>query len=974
MNETIDPTIKSLAQSIKKQETGGHKDPYRASGASGEFGAYQFMPETYKAWAGKYLGDPNAPSTVENQNKIAYKRIKEWKDQGLNPAQIAAAWNAGEGSLQGDKWKTNVGTNQYGVKYDTPSYVKNVSKYYNEYKTQGRQPTQPITPEQPESSVVSTLDKYGKVIAGAVEKAPGFVYDVMSEPSRKLGFGLANAIRPMIGKEQLPSFTDPLTGEQTAPVGYDEQGNKVGPLGTAEQVAGNVANAALLAYTGPAQIGRDLAINAGTKILPKFFKASLGGAGLFGAQGVASSMADNEGPLDVAISGLKNAGLGFLTMGALGAGSAGLEKLSGVANKFDNAVMTAKESGNQDALTAVWNSPEGKSRLRSLGFESIQDAEQGMNKIIDMQKNAIVSGENLVKNPTKQAVINNFLNKEDGQVMKDFSQYVIPNASGNVPNMLQTTERIKSEMTHIADTKNSLLSEATKAGVNFDIPSTDLINKAVGNLETAGINEGLAKKYILDEVSKLTDKNGMVTTANQSKLQSIANKNFNELGSYEDSSREAASRALGNALRGHIDDTINKASGLDTSLASGIKNLNTAYGRLANVNRVVQIIPQSFRVPKEWVAGQVIGAIASHGYDPITYQVAKGVTNYMMGKKASVDVTASLTNKAAGVANNEIKESVANAKGLINFLKNKSATTESARTAEVARQALAKAEAERVFKKAGNIRYTPDEALPVIQAGATPKSKYSIDSGLPSVDVAPNVYSNKTPRVKYTPEPHIPDNQLPVINTGETPRSKYSKPIKDLPTIQLGKNPKGSATTDALIGAGILSSGAILGNEGYNALQDRFGKETYNSASTPQTINGGQNIDNQEVSRIKDNIGRAETSIVKEPYSFSQWSHKQLGPASPLGKALGKYQVTEARLREKAEAFLGKKVTPQQFLKSPELQDRFIENQIKWQLENGMTENQVYGTHRRGWGNLKPEQLKKAEATSSEYIKRATGK
>lgn len=920
MNETIDPTIKSLAQSIKKQETGGHKDPYKASGASGEFGAYQFMPDTWKAWSAKHLGDERAPMTVENQNKVAYKQIKSWKDQGYNPAQIAAAWNAGEGSIQNDKWKSNVGVNQYGVKYDTPSYVKNVSKYYNEYKNQTPVQPQSLPQEQPETTT-SKLDRYGKVIAGAVEKAPGFVYDVMSEPSRKLGFGLANVIRPMIGKEQLPEFTDPLTGEQTAPVGYDEQGNKVGPLGTAEQVVGNVANAALLAYTGPTQIGRDLAINAGTKILPKIAKASLGGAGLFGAQGVASSMAENEGPLDVAISGLKNAGLGFLTMGALGAGYAGLEKLSGVANKFDNAVVAAKETGNQDALNAVWNSPEGKSRLRSLGFESIQDAEQGMNKIIDMQKNAIVSGENLVKNPTKQAAINNFLNKEDGQVMKDFSQYVIPDAAGNTPNMLKTTERIKSEMTHIADTKNSLLSEASKAGVNFDVPSTDLINKAVSNLETAGINEGLAKKYILDEVSKLTDKNGMVTTANQSKLQSIANKNFNELGSYEDSSREAASRALGNALRGHIDETINKASGLDTSLASGIKNLNTAYGRLANVNRVVQIIPQSFRVPKEWVAGQVIGAIASHGYDPITYQVAKGVTNWMMGKKASVDVTASLTNKAAGVANNEIKESVANAKGLIDFLKKKSATTESERTAKIAKDLLAKKE----FERAGNIQYVPDEALPVIQAGATPKSK-------------------------------------------------YLKTVKDLPTIQLGKNPKGSATTDALIGAGILSSGAILGNEGYNALQDRFGKETYNSQSTPQTINGGQNIDNQEVSRIKDNIGRAETSIVKEPYSFSQWSHKQLGPASPLGKALGKYQITEARLREKAEAFLGKKVTPQQFLKSPELQDKFIENQIRWQLDNGMTENQVYGTHRRGWGNLKPEQLKKAEATSSEYIKRATGK
>lgn len=111
MNETLDPTIKNLASAIKKQESGTSSDPYNAKGASGEHGAYQFMPNTWKTWAGTHLGDPNAPMTVENQNKVAYNQIKSWKDKGYNPAQIAAAWNAGEGTLANDKWKTNVGTN-----------------------------------------------------------------------------------------------------------------------------------------------------------------------------------------------------------------------------------------------------------------------------------------------------------------------------------------------------------------------------------------------------------------------------------------------------------------------------------------------------------------------------------------------------------------------------------------------------------------------------------------------------------------------------------------------------------------------------------------------------------------------------------------------------------------------------------------------------------------------------------------------
>ena len=54
-----------LAAAIKQVESGGN---YDAKGASGESGAYQFMPATWKSWAEKHLGDPNAPLTPANQN------------------------------------------------------------------------------------------------------------------------------------------------------------------------------------------------------------------------------------------------------------------------------------------------------------------------------------------------------------------------------------------------------------------------------------------------------------------------------------------------------------------------------------------------------------------------------------------------------------------------------------------------------------------------------------------------------------------------------------------------------------------------------------------------------------------------------------------------------------------------------------------------------------------------------------------
>lgn len=129
----LDPNVVAAAKALRQTETGDSKDPYTQKGQSGEFGAYQFMPATYKNYAQKYLGNADAPPTVENQNKIAYSFIKEKKDEGYNPAQIASMWNAGEGKP--DAYKEGFsGTNAQGVHYDTPAYVAKFSANYQQFK------------------------------------------------------------------------------------------------------------------------------------------------------------------------------------------------------------------------------------------------------------------------------------------------------------------------------------------------------------------------------------------------------------------------------------------------------------------------------------------------------------------------------------------------------------------------------------------------------------------------------------------------------------------------------------------------------------------------------------------------------------------------------------------------------------------------------------------------------------------------
>ena len=145
----LDKQALFLTKSILKTETGGQKDPYNTKGASGEFGAYQFMPTTYKNLARQHLGDENAQPTMENQNKIAYSEVKRLKDSGYSPAQVASYWNSGKK----DAYKNGLqGVNSQGVAFDVSGYVKKVSKNYRDLsgvkQAPAPTPTAEPTPEK----------------------------------------------------------------------------------------------------------------------------------------------------------------------------------------------------------------------------------------------------------------------------------------------------------------------------------------------------------------------------------------------------------------------------------------------------------------------------------------------------------------------------------------------------------------------------------------------------------------------------------------------------------------------------------------------------------------------------------------------------------------------------------------------------------------------------------------------------------
>lgn len=135
----LDPTAFYLTKAIKKTETGDSQDAYTAPGKSGEYGAYQYTPNTWNTDVEKYLGKniPLNEATPEQQNQVAYSKISDLlKDH--SQSQVASIWNSG----YSDPSIVGTGTNKYGAQYDVPGYVAKVKKNYLSY-SQGNQDQTP---------------------------------------------------------------------------------------------------------------------------------------------------------------------------------------------------------------------------------------------------------------------------------------------------------------------------------------------------------------------------------------------------------------------------------------------------------------------------------------------------------------------------------------------------------------------------------------------------------------------------------------------------------------------------------------------------------------------------------------------------------------------------------------------------------------------------------------------------------------
>ena len=156
----------------------------------------------------------------------------------------------------------------------------------------------------------------------------------------------------------------------------------------------------------------------------------------------------------------------------------------------------------------------------------------------------------------------------------------------------------------------------------------------------------------------------------------------------------------------------------------------------------------------------------------------------------------------------------------------------------------------------------------------------------------------------------------------------------------LNKSQKGLTQVAPLLMGGLTSAGILSEIQNVKRGKVATTNETKPKIGVVNPYVAKDVNTNKVLSVIRHQESRGE----KQPYSFSQSSGKKT-----QGKALGAYQVTEGELKTYAKKYLGRDVTPKEFLESPKLQDTYMTNKIqRFQNEFGMNLNEIFGAHRGG--------------------------
>ena len=93
------PGLSRFMRATARVESGGRYSALNAT--SGAYGKYQIMPASWLAWAGQYLGDPRAPRSAVNQERVARAKMTSLFHWLGSWRRVAYWWLTGSSATSG---------------------------------------------------------------------------------------------------------------------------------------------------------------------------------------------------------------------------------------------------------------------------------------------------------------------------------------------------------------------------------------------------------------------------------------------------------------------------------------------------------------------------------------------------------------------------------------------------------------------------------------------------------------------------------------------------------------------------------------------------------------------------------------------------------------------------------------------------------------------------------------------------------
>lgn len=765
----------------------------------------------------------------------------------------------------------------------------------------------------------------------AGEKEPGFVQkaaQVIAQPFFRIPAtvaGIGYELGALAGNKEAAQKAEELKNKgvdlgylgNVRPLGYNkETGNYDAGSGITQSI-GNAAEVAsnFVGGAGLRQAGK-IALEESVPLMSRIIKSTKVAAPEFAKTGgmAAGGKAAAEGgtPEDVA----KQTGIGALG-GVLGSPLAPLAPILGKSllsgtGKIIGAATRGAETVAEEGLSGVARGAKGAVS---------ESNEKTLLKIIDDRLNIPGRQRNQLdasgKNPAKVLLDRGLIPEESGGKLSvgegSKALTAIEDEAHEKSNILNSFFKESGETVSLADYRQRALEQARSWAQNTQDASLDDIERAInahvdslearyGKGAQGGVRGAQGEIRVpLDEFNGIKSGNWRLTRFD---LKNVAT----QVPAFR-----RAQEYMGHAAQGMIEREGEKL---------GLPIVNDLNKELGDLYSTISVLERRNNLPTR--SGRM-GRFINQTIATILGTAAGGPVVGLAGRLSS-DILADILSQA----NQKVRM------GIYNSLK--------AEGKESLFKEAEKKLAQLITERESRLRLPEAKTIPL---GTTkpPESKVEVITGsyknlLERMGIDTSKIEGKVPAIESVSERYVPNSKLPTIQMGTTPKKNPAIPViqseKATPPDVYSPESKGKVPMKVLgTGAGIF--GGIKGLESLNNAI----KGSRSSYTQPEKQ--GAEKPKNDFSILMDAFRHVESRGEKEPYKTRIYSGKP-----ELRDALGAYQITEGELETYAPLYFGTKISPEQFIDSPELQDAYMQKKLDDFQSKGYSLEEMIRYHRGG--------------------------